>query len=127
MGTAVPVDSFGPESGKVANMLFFPLHPSLFQHTKNVFVRQRILGHNPNNLALLIFTEGKETKYFSLEALDKIILPSLSYPKSQSIHMVVCRTLKMHHVVPIKRRWDTKVNPNPNPKAIWNSIPKEML
>ncbi|MCP3943122.1 MAG: hypothetical protein GY710_16765 [Desulfobacteraceae bacterium] len=122
MGTDQPVDSFGPRSGQVANMLLTPLDPEETNYTANVFVKQHILGNNPNGLGLLMYVQNNTTPCFTLEQLDTVLLPSIPYPINLNVHMVVCRSFYLKHVQTIQKKWHPPVNPNPNPSAIWDSM-----
>lgn len=125
MGAASPVDSFGPGSGEVANMLLLPLEAGLFKWTNEVFADQKIYGENPKDLALLTFFQNKVgVNAMSLKLLDTQLLPAIKYPKDRPVHMVVCRSLGMNHVVPVVTHnvvvWDEWPNP-------FDSITNDML
>jgi hypothetical protein len=122
MGTAPPVDTFGPGSGQVANMLLLPLEQSLFGPTVQGF-NEKVGPSNPQGLALLAFHGNKDVTAMTLSMLDTQLLPALRYPVTTPVHMVVCRSLAMKNVTPVVKN---------NVAVIWpltpfNSITDDML
>ncbi|MGO4835700.1 hypothetical protein AB4144_26000 [Rhizobiaceae sp. 2RAB30] len=123
MGTAEPIDTFGPGSGQVANMLLIPLEQSLFAFTAKTF-REAVKPTNPRGLALLAFHGNKAVPGMRLNLLDTQLLPALQYPLSRPVHMVVCRSLDMKHVEPTVTN---NIRVIGEPITPFNSITDEML
>lgn len=99
MGIVDPVDISGPGSGQVPNTTLFPLEQDLFAFTARTF-QGAVKESNPNGLGLLAFHGNKAVPGMRLNQLDSQLLPALRYPLSKPVHMVVCRSLEMNHVVP---------------------------
>lgn len=125
MGAAAPVDSFGPGSGEVANMLLVPLEAGLFKWTNETFADEKIHGENPTNLSLLTFFKNTVgVQAMTLKMLDSQLLPWLKYPLGRPVHMVVCRSLEMNHVVPVVTHNVVVMASLPSP---FDSITNDML
>jgi hypothetical protein len=99
MGSAMPVDTFGPGSGQVANMLLVPLEQTIFAFTASAF-RDAVSVANSKELTLLAFHGNKTVGAMRLDMLDKQLLPAFRYPVTEPVHMVVCRSLEQRHVDP---------------------------
>lgn len=129
MGAAPPVDTFGPGSGDVANMLLLPLEAALFRWTNEVFAEQKIYGANPTELSLLTFFQNNVgVPGMTLKMLDTQLLPALRYPLANPVHMVVCRSLHMNHVVPVVAQNVVVMRPLEDlPTTPFSSITNDML
>jgi hypothetical protein len=99
IGIADPVDTFGPGSGHVANTLFLGMEPDLFMANEVAFLRQTRIG-NPDDLGMISFFQNPHVRGFNLILLDTQLLPALQYPLNRPVKMIVCRSLRMNHVVP---------------------------
>jgi hypothetical protein len=98
------------------------LDPTLFTFTVQAF-HPVTNGPNPNGLALLAFMGNATVKGMRLNQLDTQLLPYLQYATNRPVHMVVCRSLALRHVVPaIPNRF--VVVPAMTP---FNSITDDML
>jgi hypothetical protein len=135
MGSASPVDIFGPGSGEVANMALFPLEQSIFAFTVKRF-REAYATTNPKGMGLMAFHGNKDVPGMKLSTLDSQLLPHFKYPVETPVHMVVCRSLNMNHVtttvsneVKVIAPSDGELKPVPSPATMnpFDSITEDML
>lgn len=126
LGDISPADIIGPGSGEVPNTVLVPLEQKTFGFTVKRF-REAYADKNPKGMGLIAFQGSKDVPGMRLSTLDKQLLPMFRMPVDRPIHMVVCRSTTLKHVVPVVSA-DVKVvlPPMPAPKP-FDSITNDDL
>ena len=85
-------DILAPGSGSVQNLLLQGLEEDLFTFTVKHFT-DHVRKTNVRDTALIMVC--KPGQWMTLDQIDKQLLPHLSWPTTNTIHMIVCRATKL--------------------------------